>query len=374
MDNRSIQIQNNQQTVPDCHLNGAQSQHRSADGSPLQSATDPQRPRVTLMIPCLNEEESLTHVIPQFINELSDDPDYDFEFLFLDDGSEDRTPEILSQLCKQNERIRAIRLGRNCGSHAAYRAGLEFCTGDAVAFTVADLQEGIDLIRKALQAWSAGASVVGTVAIGRDRGGFINEAGARLFYWMRHRLGRLPSRDAAEAALRVIDRSVVEYCRQHAPRTRNINTWVFSQPFATRYLRYTPTQRRFGASRWTFRKKLQLVADTMIDASPVFMTVWLLIGFGLLGIGSISCGYEIAKPLWNGSAGTDRTSLLIGTIAVCTGLILSAVGAVGVYVWRIYEELRGGPGFFAKPVDYRLTRSHDSSPKQNQTANVGILQ
>ena len=367
MDNRSSQ-KRNEGIVPESHLIGPRSIRRTDEG-PI-----PKRPRVTLMIPCLNEEESLTEVIPQFINELSTDPDYDFEFLFIDDGSDDRTPEILSQLCEQNDRIRAIRLGRNCGSHAAYRAGLDFCTGDAVAFTVADLQEGIDLIRKALQSWSAGASVVGTVAIGRDRGGFINEAGARVFYWMRHRLGRLPSRDASEAALRVIDRSVVAYCRQHAPRTRNINTWIFSQPFATRFLRYTPSQRRFGTSRWTFRKKLQLVADTMIDASPIFMTIWLFVGLGLLGIGSIIGGFELIRSIWNASSNPDRTTLLIGIIAACTGLVLTAAGSVGVYVWRIYEELRGGPGYFAQPLDQKSVNLQALSLHRHQATNAGIMQ
>ncbi len=147
------------------------------------------RPKVSLMIPCLNEEESLRQEIPEFIEALADDPEYDFEVLFIDDHSTDQTPQILRDLCQRFQHVRAIRLGRNCGSHTAYRAGLDYCTGDAVAFTVADLQEGIELIRQSLRLWQAGASVVGTIAIGRDRGGFFNEAGARLFSWLRNRLG-----------------------------------------------------------------------------------------------------------------------------------------------------------------------------------------
>ena len=114
------------------------------------------RPLISLMIPCFNEEQSLTHVIPQLIETLASDPEFDFELLYIDDHSSDQTPNHLAELCSKHANVRAIRLGRNCGSHAAYRAGLDFCTGDAVAFTVADLQEGVDLIQESLRLlWKA---------------------------------------------------------------------------------------------------------------------------------------------------------------------------------------------------------------------------
>src|SRR5205085_1782604 len=158
---------------------------------------------------------------------------------------------ILAGLCQRYPNIKAIRLGRNCGSHLAYRAGLEYCTGDAVAFTVADLQEGPELIRQSLELWQAGAQVVGTFAVGRDRGSWFNELGARVFYWLRHNLGRSKDPKTSQAALRVIDRQVVEHCRRFAPRVHNINTWVFQQPFSVRFLEYSPSPRKYGKSRWT---------------------------------------------------------------------------------------------------------------------------
>jgi hypothetical protein len=308
------------------------------------------RPKVSLMIPCLNEEESLRQEIPDFIEVLASDPEYDFEVLFIDDHSTDGTPQILGELCQRFHNVRAIRLGRNCGSHTAYRAGLDYCTGDAVAFTVADLQEGIELIRQSLQLWQAGASVVGTIAIGRDRGGFFNEAGARLFYWLRNRLGS-SSREANEAALRVIDRHVVEHCLRHAPRTRNLNSWIFGQPFSTEFVKYTPTQRRFGTSKWTFQKKLRLVIDTLLDTSTIFLTIWLLVGSVLAATGAgllvavFGASFRASSSsnvVWFGS--------LIATVVGCTGLILLATGSLGIYIWRILEEMRGGPGYFAEPL------------------------
>ena len=301
------------------------------------------------MIPCYNEEVTLTHVIPAFVESVVVDPDFEFELLFIDDHSTDRTPLILKDFCQRYPGVRAIRLGRNCGSHMAYRAGLDFCTGDAVAFAVADLQEGLDLIRQSLKLWRAGASVVGTVAIGRDRGGLLNEAGARVFYWIRRRLRRGDPDQAAEAALRVIDREVVEYCRRFAPRTRNFNTWVFGQPFSTQFLSYTPAERQFGASRWTFRRKVRLAVDTFLDASPILLTMWGSIGAGLAAAGLLlaACSAKLSSDLLS-----SRTSvaLLLGVMIGCTGLILMALGILGSYTWRIIEELRGGPGYFAQPL------------------------
>lgn len=337
----------------DAGSNDADSPHETAYVGHVDYRVDRpsgRRPKVSLMIPCLNEEESLRQEIPDFIEVLATDPEYDFEVLFIDDHSTDQTPQILRELCRRFYHVRAIRLGRNCGSHTAYRAGLDYCTGDAVAFTVADLQEGLDLIRQSLRLWQAGASVVGTIAIGRDRGGFFNEAGARLFYWLRNRLGN-SSREANEAALRVIDRQVVEHCLCHAPRTRNLNSWIFGQPFSTEFVKYTPTQRRFGTSKWTFQKKLRLVIDTLLDTSTIFLTIWLLMGSVLAATGAGLLVAVLGASLrTSGSGNVVWFGFLIATVVGCTGMILLAAGSLGVYIWRILEELRGGPGYFAEPL------------------------
>jgi glycosyltransferase involved in cell wall biosynthesis len=325
------------------------------------------RPKVSLMIPCLNEEESLRQEIPDFIEVLATDPEYDFEVLFIDDHSTDQTPQILGEFCQRFHHVRAIRLGRNCGSHTAYRAGLDYCTGDAVAFTVADLQEGIELIRQSLKLWQAGASVVGTIAIGRDRGGFFNEAGARLFYWLRNRLGN-SSREANEAALRVIDRQVVEHCLRHAPRTRNLNSWIFGQPFSTEFVKYTPTQRRFGTSKWTFQKKLRLVIDTLLDTSTIFLTIWLLVGGVLAASGLVTLTAVVSTALRAGnSSNFVWFGSLIATIVGCTGLVLLAAGSLGIYLWRILEEMRGGPGYFAEPLGNLPGNSNGSNSAHKST-------
>jgi dolichol-phosphate mannosyltransferase len=316
------------------------------------------RPRISLMIPCYNEQEILTHEMNSVIEDLAKDPDFDFEVLFIDDHSSDDTPRLLKGLCQRHPGVRAIRLARNCGSHMAYRAGLDFCKGDAVAFAVADMQEGIELIRQSLQLWRAGAPVVGTIAIGRDRGGLVNELGARLFYWARYQLGGSTSREAALAALRVIDREVVEHCKRFAPRIRNLNSWVFGQPFSAQFLRYTPSQRHYGSSKWTFRRKAQLAIDTMLDGSAIFLTIWLPIGAVLLatGIGTLLAG--LVRIAWNGGNAEFSGALQIGTMLSCTGLILIAMGTMGTYLWRILQELRGGPGYAAQS----LTRDADRSP------------
>lgn len=334
------------------------------------SRSSGRRPKISLMIPCLNEEETLQKVIPEFVEGLRSDPEFDFEVLFIDDHSTDDTPRLLAELCRRFSNVRAIRLGRNCGSHAAYRAGLDFCTGEAVAFTVADLQEGIELIRQSLRIWQKGTAVIGTIAIGRDRGGFFNEAGAQLFYWLRNRLGSA-SQDANEAAIRVIDRSVVNHCRQYAPRTRNLNSWIFGQPFSTGFIRYRPTQRRFGTSKWTFRKKLRLVIDTLLDTSTIFLTMWLIIGGGLATIGLGITTAMIASYVFGVLKTSDiQMNLLIGAITGCTGLSLLAIGSVGVYVWRILDELRGGPGYFVEQLHGASSPSEDhaAASERNGTA------
>jgi glycosyltransferase involved in cell wall biosynthesis len=327
------------------------------------------RPRVSVMVPCFNEEDALTHLFPDFIERLMRDTDYEFDLLFLDDHSTDRTPQILGDLCERYPLARAVRMDRNCGSHIAYRAGLDFCTGDAVAFMVADLQEGLDLVLQSLQFWRAGRSVVGTVAIGRDRGGIINEAGARAFYWIRHQLGGGSSRETAEAALRVIDRDVVEYCRRYAPRTRNLNAWIFGQPFSTQFITYTPSPRRHGESKWSFRRKVQLVIDTMLDASPVFLTMWLPIGGLLFVSGLVHFAVGLGESLF--AAGSRREwqpALQLDATLCCTGLVLIAAGTLGAYVWRILEELRGGPGYYARPLSGTPTIVNETSAyKPNST-------
>ncbi len=309
------------------------------------------RPLVSIMIPCLNEEQSLLYVIPELIQTLADDEQYAYELVFIDDHSVDATPQLLTELCRKHRHVKAIRLGRNCGSHIAYRAGLDYCSGDAIAFTVADLQEGPELIWQSLELWQSGAQVVGTVATGRDRGHWFNELGARVFYALRRQLGRGGNADSSQAALRVIDRTVAEHCRAFSPRVHNINTWIFEQPFTVEYLHYTPATRQYGKSRWTFRKKLRLVYDTLIDASPLLMTGWLAVGGLLLAGGCLTALAAISHAFTAEASSAAGWLGLLSAILICTGLILAASGTLGIYLWRVYEELREGPGYFAQPLD-----------------------
>jgi dolichol-phosphate mannosyltransferase len=321
-----------------------------------------------VIVPCYNEAEGIDHCLQQLKASFIDGELNRFEFVFVDDHSADETPFKLLQAVGADTRIKMIRLSAQSGSHVACRAGLQHASGDVAVFMDADLQEGVALIFRALEAWREGYDVVYSIAEQRDRGGWIGQLEARLFYALLRRISQRGLLEDFRASAQLVDRKVIDFYCAYAPRRHNFTIWIAKHRFYSTYLFYMPSARKIGQSKWTFSKKLILAIDSLSDAGPAFILIWLVVGSILLLFGTL---VAISGPVWftsavAGAAAAPRLGVLLGWTTLLAGLVLLALGTIGMYVWRIYEEMRNGPEY---TVQWR--KNVDSSVS-NARLSVGL--
>ncbi|MBX6311488.1 MAG: glycosyltransferase, partial [Isosphaeraceae bacterium] len=260
--------------------------------------------------------------------------------------STDRTGNIILDHCETNPSIKLVRLGSNCGSHVACRAGLEHCSGDVAIFLTADLQEGPDLVPRVIEKWREGAEVVCSIAQSRDRGSLLSNAAAWLYYYLVGRFDRLKHLEDRRAIPRLLSRKAIHHYCQYAPRNHNMTVWLLQQRFPLGYVSYTPLARKHGSSKWTLRKRIQLAVNTFLDITPAFLTGWLFLGMAMVLLGLLAMvGSGLHALLTSRLANAHLAFGISGVVALSTGLILMAMGLLGTYLWRIYDELRNGPEY-----------------------------
>ena len=303
---------------------------------------------VSIIIPCYNEADGIRGTVDTLLRDLRTDFMHHYELIFVDDHSSDRTADILMELCAEHPSVKLVRLGSNCGSHVACRAGLEYSSGDVAIFLTADLQEGPELVPRVLQKWREGTDIVCTVAEGRDRGSLLSDSFAHLYYFGVSRSDRLKHLEDCRATPRLLDRKAVSYYCRYAPRNHNMTVWILQRRFQLAYVYYEPAPRRMGYSKWTIRKRIALAVNTFLDITSVFLTGWVGLGLVLLGLGLVATiGGGLTLFLKGGptaSAAMIRAAVICiaGLVGLATGGLMTAVGALGVYIWRIYDELATG--------------------------------
>ena len=293
---------------------------------------------ISIVVPCYNEDEGITATVEQLNKALVDGERYAYELLFVDDHSMDQTPNLLVDLSRRHPRLKVVRLGANAGAHVASRVGLEYCAGAATIFLTADLQEGPELVSEMVKLWEGGADVVATVAEGRDRGTFMSNLFASVYYFLIKRASSLQYLQDVRAIPRLLDRKVVDRYCQHAPPRHNMGIWILQQNFEMAYLNYVPRTRQIGASKWTLKKRLALAINSILEITPLYLTIWSGVGVvfaaaGLL-LGAWSLSTTASPHFWS--------RLLCGLVMAVGGCILLAIGAVGTYLWRLYIQFRHG--------------------------------
>ena len=322
---------------------------------------------ISVIVPCYREQLGIRNTVDTLLRILQPTERERYEFIFVDDHSDDDTPQILRDVCRRHQSVRAVRLGTNCGSGVSIRVGLEACAGDVAVVLMADLQEGPELVPTLLEKWREGADVVYSIPVSRERGSLFSNAAASLFYALIRRLGSLKPHQDYSAGTRLMDRKAIDYYCRYAPRGHNRSLWMQQQPFSAVYVPYNPPPRQFGKSKWTLRKKIKLAIDSILDVTPSFLTGWVVLGAVLLALGVFGWGALLVRLLLSPATLRETPDLLsvmllVGASATGVGGLLSmAAGSLGAYLWRIYAGLRNGPEY---TVQWKANFGDDDPPSR----------
>jgi glycosyltransferase involved in cell wall biosynthesis len=284
---------------------------------------------ITVIIPCYNEEE----VLPLFYNKITEVlSEFDYELLFVDDGSRDNTLGIFREMAAADSRVKYISFSRNFGKESAMYAGLENAKGDYVVIIDADLQHPPDYIPKMYELVSSGEyDCATTKRLSRKGESKIRSMFAGLFYKIMDKFSQVHIEPSAQD-FRFMNRNMVDSILAMGEKNRfskGIFSWV---GFRTAYLPYENIERAAGNTSWSFWKLLLYAAEGMVAFSVAPLLFSLFFGLVFIFGGIVGMFFD----------------LLIGVIAVSTGFLLFFIGILGIYLSKIYTEVKSRPIYLSK--------------------------
>jgi glycosyltransferase involved in cell wall biosynthesis len=285
------------------------------------------------------------------VRELMESNDIPFEFIIMDDGSEDESYAVALELEKGHENVRAYQLSRNYSSTYSAFAGLSVCSGKCATIIVDDEQQPYSTLVEMYRLWEKGEKVIIPYRTKRNDGFFTNLS-ARTFYGFINRISevKFPS-GGADTFL--IDRELIELLNEKIhPINTAIVTEVLRLGFSPCLIPYERSRSKNSKSRWSFRKKFRFFKDIFFSGStwPIRVITWMGILFAFFALCMIIFYSYIAifgNPDFWGQRLPGWTSTVV-IIAFFSGLILFSLGIIAEYIWRIYEEVKGRPGYIIR--------------------------
>lgn len=298
---------------------------------------------LSLVVPAFNEEEAMEQSFERTYRAMSS-IGYHFEIIYIDDGSRDRTWEIISRLAREHEEVKALRFSRNFGHQLAVTAGMDEAKGDAVIIMDADLQDPPEVIADMVKAWEQGADI----AYGKRMHRKGETAAKKFTAWCYYRLLNMMSAypiplDTGD--FRLLDKAVADefkVLREHNRFLRGMSAWLGYNAVPVEYVR---EERCAGKTKYTLKKMLRLAADGIFGFSsrPLTLIGWAglaVLCIALLGlIATIACAAVTGVPGWLWA---------VCALVLLDGVILCAMGVQGAYTQRIYDEVKGRPLYIIK--------------------------
>jgi len=319
-------------------------------------------------------------VITAFMNEAANLPafrervvrvaeglDAELKVVLVDDHSTDESPEVAKAWAAEDPRVAYLRLSRNCGSHAAFSAGLAEATGDCAVLLAADLQDPPETIPQLIEKWQEGFDVVWAARAARRGERWTTKLFSRTYYQVMRRVA-LPDMPPTGADFLLMDRKVIDAYNAIPEKNTSFLALVLWMGFRQTVIDYVKEARQAGRSKWTFSKKLKLFVDSIVSFSYVPIRA-----MSYLGLAMALCGFLYAIVVivgrlvgWviPGGFAALMTVLLVGQ-----GMIMAMLGVLGEYLWRTYDEARRRPWYiieerFPPPTQRHIERATIASAEE----------
>jgi len=298
------------------------------------------RPVLSLVIPVLNEEAvigELSRRVVEFLAKV----DATWEVVFIDDGSTDRSRELLTELCTRDERFKLVSLSRNFGHQLAITAGLDYAAGEAVVVMDADLQDPPEVVAEMLARYREGYEVVYGVRRRREDETWFKRSTASLFYRiLRSMVGVSIPVDAGD--FRLLSRRVVIALRSLKEAHRFVRGMVAWLGFRQTAVYYDRAGRAAGITHYPFRKMVRFAIDAITSFSPVPLRIATYLGVFAGCVGIVTAGWAAWAKLSGAFAVPGWTTVMLA-VSLASSAQLLMTGILGEYVGRIYEEVKRRP-------------------------------
>lgn len=303
--------------------------------------------KITVIVPCYNEEEALHYYYEEMSRVMALMNQYDFELLFINDGSKDNTLQVIKQLADNDERVRYVSFSRNFGKEAAMYAGFENSTGDYVCLMDADLQDPPKLLPEMVKAIEEeGYDSVATRRVTRQGEPPIRSFFARMFYKMMNRISDTELMDGARD-YRLMTRQFVNSLldmKEYNRFSKGLFGWV---GYKTKWIEFENVERIAGETKWSFWKLFIYAVDGIVAFSTAPLAIASVLGMLMLFVAFFFIIFIVVRTLMFGDPVAGWPSLVC-IITLIGGIQIFCVGILGQYLSKVYLETKNRPIYIVK--------------------------
>ena len=302
---------------------------------------------ISIIVPCYNEEESLPYFIKEMNKVMDEMNRLKFELIFVNDGSKDKTLEILRNLSKEDKKNKYISFSRNFGKESAMLAGLELSSGDYVAIMDADLQDPPAMLKEMYEGIQDGYDSVGLKRVTRKGEPKVRSFFARCYYKLINKISSTEIVDGVRD-FRLMTRQMVDSVlelQENNRYSKGIFSWV---GYNVKYLEYENVERVAGVTKWSFFKLFKYSIESIVAFSTFPLMLTIIIGLLLLFI-----SFVMLIILLFGSSVLFKLSTLI---IFLSGLQMTSIGVFGLYLSKIHIESQNRPKYIIKETNIKKAK------------------
>lgn len=310
-----------------------------------------EKKRISIVVPCYNEEETL-HILHDKLNEVTAAMgDYEFEYVFVNDGSKDKTLLLLKEMAKEDEKVKYVSFSRNFGKEAALLAGLTYAKGDLVATMDADMQDPPSLLPELVGYVESGEyDNAATRRVTRKGEPVIRSFFARMFYKMMRHMTDINIVDGARD-YRVMSRAMVDSIlslQEYNRFSKGIFAWV---GYETKWVEFENVERSAGETKWNFWKLFRYSVEGIVSFSNTPIHLASYMGIGLTALSVFALIFVFVRALIFGDEVAGWPSLVC-IITFLGGVQLFVMGIMGQYISKTYLEVKKRPHYIVKDSNY----------------------
>ena len=296
---------------------------------------------ITLLIPAYNEQEVLEPLLERLDTLTKSAKHYQFEFLFVNDGSRDDTLEIIKQRAEKDSRISYINLSRNFGKEIAMIAGIDHVKGDAMVILDADLQDPPELIPEMIAYWEEGYDDVYARRNSREGETWVKKRTSSWYYKLLQSSTNIPIQiDTGD--FRLLDRRCIDALKQFRESQRNTKAMFSWIGYRKKEIFYDRDPRIAGTTKWNYRKLVNLAIDGITSFTTAPLRIATISGLGISLLAFCYILYLVIRPLFGVPTGAGYSSLM-AVILFIGGIQMLFLGIIGEYIGRIFVEVKQRP-------------------------------
>lgn len=298
--------------------------------------------KISIIVPVYYNQGNLLPLYADLKEKVLTKLDTEYELIFVDDGSKDKSYEVMKDLAKVDKNIKLVKLSRNFGEHSALLAGLSQCAGDCAVRKAADLQEPSEVILEMIKKYKEGNKVVLAVRADREEP-VTQKVFSNLYAFLMRKLA-LHNMPKGGFDTFLIDRQVIDVVVKMQESNTSLMSQILWAGFETATVPYVRKKREIGKSRWTLSKKIKLVYDSLLSFSYFPIKLITIAGFLSFLIAIILLIVIVYKRM-TGIIDVEGYTSIIMIMLMGFGIIMLSIGILGEYLWRTYDAARNRPPY-----------------------------